>query len=465
MPKRNNFGILEFIHKYEIMRHFLSLLILLSSCLHVVQAQTIAWEQWDLQRCIDHAIEHNINIKQQETNLQYYENQLKQSKYNRLPGINSSLSNRFSLGRSLQSDNTYADYNSNVSSGSINADLTLWNGLSVTRSIRKADFDLKAGLQDMQKAKDDIIMSVAASYLQILFDEELLQVAKDQMEVTRLQINSTKKLIESRVAARGSLLEIEAQLAREELNIVNQENQLNLDYLNLYQLLELPEPKRFKIAKPVLPVISANKSLLNSIAVFETAVDLRPEVKSASLKLESSKTQVDIARSNLYPVLSMGFNYNNFYNNKYSDMTGKKVPLSEQLGNNDTYGVGLNLSIPVFNKFQARTNIKNAELQVNAGELELQNTKNILRKEIEQAHSNAVAALKKYMAGTKLVESETEAFRYTQEKFNAGLINPVDYNLSKNNLMKASSELVQAKYDYIFRTKILDFYNGIPIKL
>ena len=442
------------------MKHFLFLM-LLSCNLYIAKAQ----ERWDLQRCINYAIEHNINIKQQQTSLQYYENQLKQSKNNRLPGVNGSLSNRFSLGRSLQSDNTYADYNSNVSSGGLNADVTLWNGSSLTRSIRMADFDLRAGLQDFQKAKDDIIMSVAASYLQILFDEELLQVAKDQMEVTKLQINRTKKLIESGVTARGSLLEIEAQLAREELNIVNQENMLNLDYLNLYQLLELSGTNHFKVVKPALPVISANRSLLSSVIVFENAINIRPEVKSAELKLESFKTQVDIARSNLYPSLSLGFNYNNFFNNKYRDMAGGKVPFSEQLGNNDTYGIGVSLNIPVFNKFQARTNIKNAELQVNSRELELQNTKNILRKEIEQAHSNAVAALNKYIAGTKVVESEEEAFRYMEEKFNAGLVNTVEYNQSKNNLTKASSELVQAKYDYIFRTKILDFYNGIPIEL
>ena len=446
------------------MRYFIYIL-LLSGCISTAQAQSQTQKQWDLQRCIDYAIEYNISIKQQETNLQYYENQLKQSKYNRLPGVSGSLSNRFSLGRSLQSDNTYADYNSNVSSGGLNADLNLWNGFSVTRSIRRADFDLKASLYDLQKAKNDIIMSVVASYLQILFDEELLQVAKDQVEVTKLQITRTKKLIESRVVPRGSLLEIEAQLAREELNIINQENLLNLDYLNLYQLLELPDSSHFNVIKPNLPVVSADRSLLNSVTVFDNAINFRPEVKSAELRLESYKTQADIARSGLYPSLSMGFNYNNFYNNKYSDMTGARVPLSEQLGNNDTYGVGLNLNIPIFSRLQTRTNIRNAKLQVTSSELELQNTRNILRKEIEQAHSNAVAALKKYMAGTKVVESETEAFRYTEEKLNAGLINSVEYNQSKSNLTKASSELVQAKYDYIFRTKILDFYNGIPIEL
>ena len=437
------------------------LIMLLSGVLYVTNAQ----EQWSLQRCIDYAHENNIIVKQQEKNLQYYENQLKQNRNNRLPGINGSFSNRFSLGRSLQNDNTYANYNSNVTSGGISANVNLWNGFSINRSIQMADLDLKAGIQDLQKAKDDIILNVVAAYVQILFDDELIQVAKDQMEVTRLQIDRTQKLVASGVIAKGSLLEIEAQYAQEELNLVNQENQLNLDYLNLYQLLELPETGHFTIVKPELPVISANRSLLSSVDVFDRATEIRPEVKSAALKLESYKTQVDIARSNLYPSLSLGFDYNNFYNNKYRDMSGTKVPLSDQFDNNSTYGVGLNLNIPIFNKLQARTNIKNAGLQAESQELELRNTKNLLRKEIEQAHSNAVAALKRYTASNKVVESTEEAFRYTAEKFTSGLVNSVEYNQSKNNLTKASSELVQAKYDYIFRTKILDFYNGLPIEL
>jgi outer membrane protein len=161
----------------------------------------------------------------------------------------------------------------------------------------------------------------------------------------------------------------------------------------------------------------------------------------------------------------MGLDYYRYYNNKYEDRNEKKISFSDQLTNNERYGIAFNMSIPVFNKFQTRTQIKNAELQAVNQELELQSTKNVLRKEIEQAHINALAALKKYIASNKAVESMKEAFRYTEEKFNVGMVNSVEYNQSKNNLTKATSDLAQAKYDYIFRSKILDFYNGIPIKL
>ncbi len=422
-------------------------------------------QEWDLRKCVSYALENNIRIRQQQTNSEYYNNELKQARNNRLPSVTGGLSNNFSFGKSLQGDNTYADVNSNTTSGSLSANIILWNNFSLRKSIDMADFNLKASLADLEKAKDDIILNVAAAYLQILFAQELVQVAEDQLAVTKLQIERTRKLVNAGSLAKGSLLEIEAQYAQEELNLVNQQNELQLSYLNLYQLLELPVSEHFKIVKPDLPVITANKALLSSVEVFGNAVQTRPEVQSAGFKLESYKEQVKVAKSGLYPTLSMGFDYYNYYNNKFTYATGGKIPLDVQLKGNDQYGLGLNLNIPVFNKFQTRTQIKNAELQAVNQELELQNTKNVLRTEIEQAYTNALAALKKYIASNKAVESMKEAFRYTEEKFNVGMVNSVEYNQAKNNLTKASSDLAQAKYDYIFRSKILDFYNGIPIEL
>ena len=424
-----------------------------------------AQQEWDLQKCMDYALENNIRIRQQQSNTGYYGNELKQSKNNRLPSVSGNLSNSFNFGRSLQYDNTYADYNSNQTNGSLSANITLWNAMALKKSVDMAGYNLKASLEELQKAKDDIILNVAAAYLQILLAGELVQVAEDQLAVTNLQIERTRKLVDAGSLAKGSLLEIEAQYAQEEVNLVNQQNALQLSYLNLYQLLELPASEQFKIVTPELPLVVANRLLLSSVEVFHQAVLNRPEVKSAAFKLESSREQIGIAKSGLYPTLGAGFDYYTSYNNKYEDREGGRIPFSDQLKNNERYGFGVNMSIPVFNRLQARTQIKNAELQAVTQELELQNTKNVLRKEIEQASANALAALKKYVAGNKAVESMKEAFRYTEEKFNVGMVNSVEYNQAKNNLTKAASDLAQAKYDYIFRSKILDFYNGIPIEL
>ena len=419
-----------------------------------VQAQS-----WNLQKCIDYALENNIQIKQQQLNTDYYRNELKQSRNNRLPSINGSLSNSFSFGRSQQADGTYDNFNSNTTSAGLNGSLPIWNGFILNHSIAQAEFSLKATLEDLQKAKDDMMLNIAAYYLEILLADELIQVAKDQMAVTTLQIDRTRKLVQAGSLAKGSLLEIEAQHAQEELNLVNAENRQQLAYLNLFQLLELPSTQTFTIEKPILPVVTANRTMLNSMEIFRHAVQIRPAVKSAVFELEASQKQLSIARGSLYPSISLGASYSNWYNNKYPS------GFNDQKKNNESYGFGLNMSIPIFNKLQVRNQINNAELQMMSKELEVQNVKNLLRKDIEQAYTNALAALKKYMAGNKAVESMQEAFRYTEEKFSVGMVNSVEYNQAKNNLTSAQSDLAQAKYDYIFRTKILDFYYGLPIEL
>ncbi|MDP3432130.1 MAG: TolC family protein [Bacteroidota bacterium] len=429
-----------------------------------------AQQTWSLQKCIDYALENNIQIKQQALNSDYYNNQHKQAKFNRLPNLNASFQNNMNYGRTIGSDNTYLDINSNSTSGSLSTNVTLWNGFTLKNAIKMAEMDLRASLEEMQKAKDDIMLNIAASYLEILFADELLIVTEDLLKITQLQIDRTGKLVEAGSLAKGSLLEIEAQYAREELNVVNAQNRLQLAYLSLYQFLELPSTESFKIEKPVLPEISANMTMLNSMDVFKNAVQIRPAVKGAEFKLESARNQLLIAKGNLMPSLTFGGNYYNFYNNKYQYPDppfgiGGNTPFGKQLKSNERLGFGATLSIPIFNRYQAQTGVSNAQIQVENTELQLQSTKNLLRKDIEQAYTNALASFKRYVANQKAVVSSTEAFRYTEEKFNVGMINSVEYNQVKNNLTNAQSDLLQAKYEYIFRTKILDFYNGQPIDL
>jgi len=420
---------------------------------------------WSLQKCIDYALQNNIQIKQQALNSEYYSNQLGQAKFNRLPNLNAGFQNNMSFGRTIGADNTYLDINSNSTSGSLNSNVTIWNGFTLTNSIKMADMDLRASLEEMKKAKDDVMLNIAASYLEILFADELVVVADDLLKITQLQIDRTTKLVEAGSLAKGSLLEIEAQYAREEVNVVNAQNRLQLAYLALYQFLELPATESFKIEKPTLPEIGANLSLLNSMDVFKNAVQLKPAIKGAEFKLESARKQLLIAKGNLLPTLSFGGNYYNFYNNKYTDFQMNKIAFRDQLKSNERFGFGVTLNVPIFNRFQARTGVSNTQIQLENSELQLQNTKNLLRKDIEQSYTNALAAFKRYVANQKTVVSSKEAFRYTEEKFNVGMINSVEYNQSKNNLSKAQSDLLQAKYEYIFRTKILDFYNGLTIEL
>ncbi|MBK6284240.1 MAG: TolC family protein [Draconibacterium sp.] len=204
--------------------------------------------------------------------------------------------------------------------------------------------------------------------------------------------------------------------------------------------------------------------MANSIDVYNNAMNSRPEIQAAQLRVKSAETQLDIAKGNRYPSLSFNANYYNLYNNKYSDITGAKIKFGDQLKNNRRSSLGLTLNIPIFNRFQVKNNITNATIQITDYKYRLQTESNILRKDIELSYTNALAALNRYISTQKAVVSMEEAFRYIEEKFNVGMVNSVDYNLQKNQLTSAKSQLLQAKYEYIFRTKILDFYNGIPIE-
>lgn len=428
-------------------------------------AEVHAQNVWTLQQCIDYALENNIQIKQQVLGTQYGENQRKQAKMDKLPNLNANFANDYNFGRSLTYLNTYKNTNSASISGALSTNVTLYNGGVLSNTVKLRELDLEATLYDLQKAKDDIMLAIAAGYLEILFGEEILAISEANIEVTQQQIDRTKQLVEAGSLARGALLEIEAQLAREELQMVNDKNSVQLSYLTLYQFLELPLGESFKIEKPTLPEIGANSSMINAIEVFNNAISLRPEIKAAQLRVESAIKGLDIAKGYRYPSLSLGANYYNLYNNQYSDIEGNDISFGKQLKNNSRSGVGLNLNIPIFNRHQVKLGIANANIQISDYEYRLQTARNVLRKDIELAYTNALAAFNRFVSAEKAVSSMEEAFRYTEEKFNVGMVNSVDYNISKSQLTVAQSDLLQSKYQYIFRTKILDFYNGIPIEL
>lgn len=424
----------------------------------------VAQNSWSLQECIDYALENNIQIKQQGLNTQYNENMVEQARADRLPNLNAGASNNYSFGRSLNNDNVYENVNSTQLNGYLQSNITVFNGFTLQNTVKQNELDLQAAIQDMVKAKDDLILNIAASYLEILFAEELTLIAEAQVEVTQQQIERTQKLVDAGSLARGALLEIEAQLAREELQLVNDQNRVQLAYLNLFQLLELPVEKSFTIEKPKLPEIKANVTVLNSFDVFQNAMHVRPEIKAAQLRVESARRQLNIAKGYNYPTLSFGASYNNQYFNILNSEFPQRS-FGDQLKSNSRYGFGLNLNIPIFNRFQVKNGISNAKLQIADYEYRLQTSRNMLRKDIEQAYTNALAALNRYISSEKAVKSTEEAFRYAEEKFNVGMMNSVEYNQSKNYLTVAQSELLQARYEYIFRAKILDFYNGVPIEL
>lgn len=424
-----------------------------------------AQNAWSLKECIEYAIKNNIQVKQGELSTQYQQNQLKQAKINRFPNLTAQVSQNENYGRSLTYNNTYENINSSQSNLYLSSSMPIFMGMKINNNIKQLDFDLKASMEDLQKVKDDITMNIASAYLEILFAQELVQVSKDQLAVTQQQIRQTKEKVDAGSLAKGSLLDIQAQAAKEELTLVDNQNQLKLANLKLIQLLELDSYKNFKIQKPKLPEIKAEASLLSATEIYKTAMASRPEIKSSEYKLKSSQYKLKEAKGANYPTIDLYGTYNNLYNNKYTDTQGNKISFNDQLKNNQRKNFGVQMNIPIFNRLQNKTNIDNAKIDVLSKQLDVENAKKVLRKDIETAETNAIAALNKYTSNQKAVASMQEAFRYSEEKYNVGLVNALEYNQAKNNLAKAQSDLLQAKYEFIFRTKILDFYRGVPINL
>jgi len=424
-----------------------------------------AQELWTLDKCINYAHVNNIQIKQSTLNTQYQMNMLKEKKNSRLPNLNGQVSENLNFGRSLTYENTYQNVNSSQTDFGLGTQVTVFQGMQINNSIKKTEFDLKASFEDLAKAKDDLSLNIASTFLEILFAKELVKVSEDQILITNQQLKQSQEKVNAGSLASGALLEIEAQAAREELNIVDAKNQLQIAKLKLAQMLEIVFTDKFDVEIPILPEVGAQSSVTNSQDVYLTALKQRPEIRGAEYRYQSTEMQLKMAEGVFYPTVSFYANYYNNYNNKYKDIKGTSISFGDQLSNNQRKGLGLQMNIPIFNRFFTKLQVDNAKIQMLNTQLDLEGTKKVLRQEIETAQTTAITSFNRFKSTEKAVTSMQEAFRYSEEKFNVGMVNAVDYNLAKTNLLKASSDRLRAKYEFIFRSKILDFYKGIPITL
>jgi len=457
--------------------------------------QAFGQHEWSLEDCITYAMENNIQIKQTVLNTEYNDNLLKQSRLGQIPNLNGSANYTFSWGRALDQP-TYQfteDQQINSISLGVSSSLNLFNGLRVRNTILQNELNLMASYEDVEKVKNDISLNIAAAYLSILFNKELLVVTESQLEITGQQVERTRKLVDAGKLAEGSFLEIQAQYASEELNLVNADNQLMISLLNLQQTLDLPIDTAFDVIIPELADPDENPMVVSAIQVYLIAEQEMPQIRSAELTMESSEKGLKIAEGGRYPQLYLSGNFNSGYSDIREKVVGQQTPVSvpigitdggenvnsypqqfpiygaypffEQMRDNTSAGVGLGLSIPIFNGWQVNTSIANARIQLESSQLELQSRKLTLYASINQAYADALAALKKFRATEQALVSMQESFKYTEKKFEVGLVNTVDYNTSKNQLTATQSDLLQAKYDFIFRIKILNFYRGEPITL
>lgn len=475
-------------------RLIFSTLLLFFFQLSLAQEPVVA-KTWTLEECIDHAVKNNIQVKQSELSTRLSKADLLQSEGNLLPSINANAGHSYNIGRRIDPfTNTFATSQVLSQNLSISADINLFSGLQNINSIKQSRYDYMAAKFDVDKMKNDVSLNVATAYLQALFSMELLDNANNQLGITAALVERTKKLVDAGSVARGTLLDIQAQLALEELNVTNAQNQKDIALLSLAQLLNLPTANGFSIVKPELGVISESLLAANAEQIYNTAIGSLPEVKSADLKVKSADKGVDVAWGGLSPRLSFSAAYGTGYSGLserfltdptfqgfspngsvtssgdtvlspfFSTPETEQVPFSDQYRNNVNKSFGFFLTVPIFNRFQTKTAIDRARIQKMNAELTVLSTKLEIQKNVQQAYADANAGLKKYASSVKAVEAMKESFKYTEQKFNVGMLNSNDFNDAKNKLIKAESDLLQAKYEYVFKTKVLDFYQGKALK-
>jgi outer membrane protein len=450
---------------------------LIFTCLFFMSGSVFSQQKvWSLEDCIRYSIENNIQIKQQGIQTQYQKNALDLSKLNLLPTLNGSVSNNFSFRRTFDNQTfQYSNKNGVSNNFYLGGSLNIFNGLQNYNTIIKNKYLLLSSEQDLQNIKDNIALTVALDYLQILLNKELVAVNSNQLQITQEQIGKTQKLVDAGSVARGNLLQIEAQAAQEELQLITVKNQLEISYLNITQLLELKTPLGFEVVVPQISVDTNSVISGNIDEIFALAQGNRPEVKSSENKLTASQYDLKVAQGGRSPRISMSHSFSTAYVNTtkkllgYDAATGLAItgpyPFSNQFNDNINYGLGFTMNIPILNGWQVNKNIANSRLAIENSQYALDATKKTLYKNIQQAYTDAVAALKKFAASKKAVASTEESFRYTEQKFNVGMVTSVDYNAAKTQLLNAQSDMAQSKYEFIFKTKVLDFYKGIPLNL
>ena len=429
-------------------------------CLCIGCYQLQAQDVWDLQRCIEHAINHNLSIKQQEASRNQSEVELNTAKWSRLPNLNGNVGQSFNFGRAIQADNTYGNRNTRNTNFSVGTNIPLFTGLQIPNNIGLARLNLKAATEDLQKAKEDISIQVASFYLQVLFNKELMKVADSQLSLSKEQLARKTAFFQNGKASEAEVYEAKARVAQDEMSAVQAENNYQLALLDLTQLLELPTPDGFQIEIPQMDIIMGSLTLPED--VYTEALLSKPVIKAAQYRLEGADKSIRIAQSAYYPQLNFGAGLStNYYN-----MSGiENASFSSQWHQNFNKYLQLSLSIPIFNRFSTRNRVKSAKIQKNALQWRLEETKKALYKEIQQAYYNALAAEAKFKSSQSASEAAEASFQLMNEKYANGKATATEYNEMRTNWMRALSDHIQARYDYLFRSKILDFYKGLPLML
>ena len=417
-----------------------------------------AQKVWTLDECVDYAIENNVTILQSLVSQNMAEYQYKASKNAWLPTVSADASETFGFGQSPSYNGVYVQNNSASTSFGISMGMPLFNGLSLYNQMKSSTLDYEASKKDLEVVKYDLKLLIMSYYMQVVYNKELKAIAEKQLTLTEEQHAKTQQLFELGKVAESNVYESAAQVATAKSSLVQADNNLMLSILDIVQALELDNVDGFDVVSPNILSPLDSQKLPSQETTYEFALLHQPKMEAANMRLEKSYYDVKASKSAWYPSLRLFAGYSNSYY-RYLSSGYENESFSNQIDNNGRTQIGLSLSIPIFNAFQTKYNVKRTELSIQNQELAINSAKKELKKEIQQAFYNALAAEQKYKAAEETFQAAEVAYRFSNESFDAGKATLLELNESKNRLFKSESEMLQAKYEYLYRVKVLEFYN------
>jgi outer membrane protein len=453
-----------------------------------------AQQGWTLQQCIEYAIKNNLTILQASVTSDISKVNYTQSEAGILPTLNAGATHTYNIGRTIDRyTNTFA--NSTVLSQNffIGTQVTLWSGLAQYNQIKQSQYSYLASKETVEQRKNDLALNVASNFLQVIYNGELIKIAQSQRDMSQEQLERTKVLVEAGSLAKGNEYDINAQLANDEYTLITAKNNYTLSLLNLKQLLYVDTVSNFSIAKPDFNDPQAvNIAELSVPEIYQTALKNQHNVKSAQYNMISYEKSVMAAKGKVSPTLTFNGSIGTGYSGLAKTVTGstptglhnvyatsggipivdpteitiptlEKTPFAEQFKSNVNKSVGLTLNVPIFNGLNTYSSVKTAQLQSLNARYNYDLTRQQLYKTIAQAHADAQASFNKFYAAKAGVDAAQQAFDFAKQKYDVGTVNAFDFSIAKNRLLKAQSDALNAKYDYIFKLKVLDFYQGKPL--
>ena len=454
MKKMNNIvnTVLQGFKNLVGLKRIMSSLFLLCTVFSFAQQKT-----WTLQECVNHALENNITVRQSQNTLLSNEQDIFAAKGQFLPSVNGNLTHNLSLGNRELFPGQFVDRTDNSTNIGVGVNQTIFDGFRLTNLYKQSQLRLETNQLELQRIKDDISLNVVNSYLNILFNKEQLQTAKAQFEFSEKQLKQVAELVDAGVQPRANIYDAEATLSRDSQQVTLAENNYNLALLTLSQLLQISY-NGFDVE--IIDINTPSEALLyNDIQpILNFAFENRNEIKVAEKNVENAVLGTEISKSGFYPTLSAsyGFGSNVFFTNLIDTEADFFTQLNQQKG----HRLGISLNIPIFSRFQNKTSVAKSRIQEENSKLNLDQAKLDLESNIQRAYTDAQAAFKAFDAAEKSLKSQTLAFNNSKERYDIGAMTAFDLEQARVQLINAESSLINAKYDFVFKTKVLDFYMG-----